>query len=616
MDEGAMLMKSALKSFFTIFLFCTGIYSQITFTANTERTTVAIGEQAVILVSLVADKTIGSIQPPAIESNESFAVINASLRGPSTSSFIEIINGVTKQRSEVQYQFIYTISPKKAGTFQFPSLAITIDGTEYTTKAIPFNATTEVVKNADVKFQLRLGKSSLYAGEQTTLEFRVCQRTQAQADVRNGFGSALEKIEKSFGKDFALHKLFTNQVAQSQERIDGEVYNIYALKFIVFALNSGSFTIPSIPFEYHELKRAQRRRSDPFDDFFDNDFFGGGVQATPRTALSNPLSITVKSLPPPPAGYSGSVGKFTLSASVEPQEVPAGEAATIRIIVKGNTKASSVGEITLPKIDNCEVFTPEKQTSSDTSQNGFTTVKTYKYMIIPQEKGTTSIPPVTLSYFDPESGNYKTESTAPLTLTVTEGKGTVKKVTRYMSQEEIRQIGQDIRFIKTGVTIKHQSDTPYRNAIFYLLLPLPFVIFILSLLYKFQASQRQKNLSLFTKQKALSTAMKQLTLIKKQQKELPQSAFLGKISQILENFISDKFDFPATGRTLEELKDELLHRNIDEKVVSEMTQFIQYLDSFRFGGLTFNESSRLSTVDKAAVFLESLERGIKKEKQK
>ncbi len=609
-------MKSTVKSLFIIFLFCIGIYSQITFTANTERTTVAIGEQAVIIVSLVANKNLGSIQPPVVESNESFAVINAVLRGPSSSSYIEIINGVTKQRSEVQYQFIYTISPKKAGSFQFPSLTITIDGTDYNTKAIPFNATTEIVKNADVKIQLRLGKSTLYTGEQTTFEFRVCQRAQAQADVRNGFGGALEKIEKSFGKDFALHKLFTNQVAQSQERLDGEMYNIYTLKFIAFALNSGSFSIPSVPFEYQELRRAQRRRVDPFDDFFGGDFFGGGVQATPRTALSNQLSITVKQLPPPPAGYNGSVGKFTLSASVEPQEVPAGEAATIKIILKGNTKASSVGEIILPKIENCEVFTPEKQTASDTTASGFSTRKTYKYMIIPQEKGTITIPPVTLSYFDPESGTYKTESTAPLALTVTEGKGNVKKVTRYMSQEEIRQIGQDIRFIKTGVTIKHQSDAPYRNAVFYLLLPLPFVIFILSLLYKFQAAQRQKNSSLFTKQKALSTAIKQLNLIKKQQKELPQSSFLGKISQILENFISDKFDFPATGRTLEELKDELLQRNIDEKVVSEMTQFIQYLDSFRFGGLTFNESSRLSTVEKTAVFLESLERGIKKEKQK
>ncbi len=610
-------MKSAVKSLFTILLLCTGIYSQVTFTANTERTTVAIGEQAVIIVSLVADKNLGNIQAPAVESNESFAVINAVRRGPSSSSYIEIINGVTKQRSEVQYQFIYTISPKKAGSFQFPSLSISIDGTGYTTNAIPFNATSEIVKNADVKIQLRFGKSSLYTGEQTTLELRVCQRAQAQVDVRNGFGSALEKVEKSFGKDFALHRLFTNQVAQSQERLDGELYNIYTLKFIAFALNSGSFSIPSVPFEYQELRRAQRRRIDPFmDDFFGGDFFGGGVQATPRTALSNQLSITVKQLPPPPAGFNGSVGKFTLSASVEPREVQAGEAATIKITLKGNTKASSVGDITLPKIDNCEVFTPEKQTVSDTTANGFSTRKTFKYMIIPQEKGTLTIPPVTLSYFDPESGTYKTESTAPLSLTVTEGKGSVKKVTRYMSQEEIRQIGQDIRFIKTGVTIKHQSDAPYRNVIFYLLLPLPFVIFILSLLYKFQAAQRQKNSSLFTKQKALSTATKQLNLIKKQQKEFPQSAFLGKISQILENFISDKFDFPATGRTLEELKEELLHRNIEEKVVSEMTQFIQYLDSFRFGGLTFNESSRLSTVDKAAVFLESLERGIKKEKQK
>lgn len=615
MGKGAFSMRTMVLSILFVLLASTIAQGQVSFSANAERTTISTGEQGVVVVTLVCNKNPGAISPPEVPSSEAFVVLNSTRQGPSTFSSIEIVNGVTKQRNEVHYQFIYSISAKKGGSFVFPSLSVVIDGSEYKTNPIPFNATNEVVKNSDIKVLLNLSKRALYVGEQAILTFKVAQKAQSSLDVRNGFSAALEKIDKSFVKSFSLHRLFTNQVTTASERIDGEMYNVFSLQFIVYPLSEGTYTIASVPFEYQELRRAQRRKMDPFnDDFFDSDFFGSGVQAVAKSAFSNQLSITVKALPPPPSGFTGSVGKFSIMSTLEPKEIPAGEAATIKITVRGNTRPTSIGEVTLPKIDDCETFTPEKQTISDTTSTGFTTRKTYKYMIIPRQKGIVAIPAISLPYFDPESGTYQTASSEPQTLTVTEGKGAVKQPTRYMSQEEILQVGQDIRFIKTNVKIKNQSVSPYKDPIFFVLIPLPFIIFLLSLLYKYQASQRQKNSQHYTRQKALSNAFKQFNFIKKQGDQLSQSVFLGKISQIIETYISNKFNFAATGRPLEELKDELLKFNANEKVVNDLTLFIQHLDSYRFGGIAFSESSRSSTLEKASVFLESLEKGMNKEK--
>jgi tetratricopeptide (TPR) repeat protein len=615
MVKGAFSMRTLVLSVLFVLLTNTIAQGQVSFAANAERTTISTGEQGVVVVTLVCNKNLGTIPPPQVPSSEAFIVLNSARQGPSTFSSIEIINGVTKQRNEVHYQFIYSISAKKGGSFVFPSLSITIDGSEYKTNPIPFNATNEVVKNADIKVLLNLSKHSLYIGEQAILTFKVAQNAQSSLDVRNGFSAALEKIDKSFGKSFSLHRLFTNQVTTASERIDGEMYNVFSLQFIVYPLNEGSFNISSVPFEYQELRRAQKRRMDPFnDDFFDSDFFGGGVQAVAKSTFSNQLSITVKALPTSPPGFTGSVGKFIITSTLEPKEIPAGEAATVKITVRGNTRASGIGEVSLPKIDDCETFSPEKQTVTDTTNTGFTTRKTYKFMIIPRQKGIISIPAISLPYFDPESGTYKTASSEPQTLTVTEGKGSVKQPTRYMSQEEILQVGQDIRFIKTGLKIKNQSQSPYKDPIFFILIPLPFIIFLLSLLYKYQSSQRQKNSVYYTRQKALSSAFKQFNLIKKQGDQISQSVFLGKISQIIETYISNKFNFAVTGRPLEELKDELLKFKANEKVVNDLALFIQHLDSYRFGGMAFSETSRSSTLEKASVFLESLEKGVNKEK--
>ena len=67
----------------------------------------------------------------------------------------------------------------------------------------------------------------------------------------------------------------------------------------------------------------------------------------------------------------------------------------------------------------------------------------------------------------------------------------------------------------------------------------------------------------------------------------------------MERYISQKFDFPATGRTLEELKAELLQRNADERIVTDLAKFIELLDSYRFGQASFDEKSRSALLDQA-----------------
>jgi tetratricopeptide (TPR) repeat protein len=84
------------------------------------------------------------------------------------------------------------------------------------------------------------------------------------------------------------------------------------------------------------------------------------------------------------------------------------------------------------------------------------------------------------------------------------------------------------------------------------------------------------------------------------------------VSETIGRFITQKFGFPAAGSTLEDLAAELLGRQTDKRVVSDLTAFIQLIDSYRFGGSRFDEKSRSSIIDKSELFLENLERSGKK----
>ncbi len=573
-----------------------------------------MGEQAVVVATLVTDKVVRNIGIPPVDPGGAFTLLKTHSEQSSSSS-IQIINGKASQRNEITTRFYYFIAPRQTGTFVFPSLSVNVEGTVYRTEPLAFTVTDQPVTNPDVRAFLTISAKTLYTGEQAVLTFKAAQRAQAQGstDLRNGFNAALESIEKSFGSRFSLTRLFKNQVTTGSERIDGELYNVYSLRFLLFPLNTGTVSIQPIPFEYQELRRTRRRSISPFfDDFFGDDFFGGGIQAVPKTVFTNPLTIEVKPLPPPPAGFSGAVGSFSIKASADPQSVPAGDAVTLKVILKGNSRPANMGDISIPQSDEYEIFTPEKQVVVDTTESGFSTKKTYKYLLIPKNEGTLTLAPIVFSYFDPKSSSYKTASSEPIVITVTKGKAEKKEQTRYLTQEEIREVGRDIRYIKTGVSLKHRSRYPYRNPVLFLLFPLPLLFFAFTLLYRFQSVRKERNVAVQLRNRALAEVQKQLKQIRKQGKALKPNEYLGRIAGIIENYISHKFGFPATGRTLEELKEELLRSTSDEKTVSDLTLFIEKLDEYRFGGKSLDETSREAILNHTFDFISGLEKTVKK----
>jgi tetratricopeptide (TPR) repeat protein len=609
MGKGALPVK-AVKFVLVIFSFLAPCFGDIKFSASTNHTNVVPGEQVIVIAELVSDKPLKGTSVPPVASNDAFDVVRTE-QNQSSNSSVQIINGKMMQSEEIHYQFYYVLVPKKTGPFAFPALQVTIGNAPYATEPISFNVGAEPVKNPNVRVLLTLSKQPLYVGEQAILTFKVARRGNAQIQIERGFNAAVSGIEKSFGKGYSLSRLFTNQVTQASERIGGEMYATYSLRWALIPLSAGQMVVPAISYEYAELRQVRRRGMDPFFD----DFFGNSVQEEPHTAFSSELALHIKELPPPPAGFSGAVGRCTLTASIEPSSIPAGEAATLKIMLSAATRPGNVAELTIPKIANCEFFTPEKHVDVDTTAAGISTRKSYKYLLIPQQKGALAIPPIELSYFDPYEGVYKKTSSGTLSLEVTPGKGGAKPQTRYLTQEEIHEVGTDIRYIKTEVALRNVSEKPYRDPIFFLLYPLPFALFLFALLYRVQSQRREANAASYVRKKALGSAYKALDALRKQGSKVPTPQFLGTVAETMERYISRKFGFAATGRTLEELKAELLSRDADGQIVSELTSFIELLDSYRFGGAAFDEHSRLAVLNQAITFLASLEKSAKKGKK-
>ncbi|MBD3321028.1 MAG: tetratricopeptide repeat protein [Chitinivibrionales bacterium] len=619
MDNRESLMKiTALAAFFTLF-FSLESAGSISVSASAEKTKVSLGEQFVITVRIVSSKRLNNLPVPEIADNESFSVARVAKNSSGFTSSIQIINGKMTKKQEITYYLYYHCAPRKTGTFVFPSLRFTLDGETRSTKPIGITVTKEPTKNPDMIVRLILSRKNLVVGEQALLKVKVLRKAKSTAAwTQSSFSGLIERVDKELGSIFSLSRLFGQGLKRTQERVGGELYEAVVAPYAVFPLSAGSYTVKPVLFEYVEQQPIQsgRRRDPMFDDFFGGDFFGFGtrVRQVPASVLSNSMAVTVTSIPPAPAEFSGSVGKFSLDATVEPESIPAGEAVTLKVGVRGNTRPGSVGEPALPDLPEFEIFSPEKHTYVDTTDKGLFSRKTYKYLAIPASEGEAIIPPVKLVYYDPDAGAFKTAASDTLRIAVTRGKGTKQSRSRYLTQAEIREVGTDIRYIKTGASLRNQPDKPYFNPIFFILYPIPFLIAVFSMLYKIQAG-RQKDITVTLRKKAMKTALRELQDVSVKSGSMSGTDLLGRIAAIIERYISHKFGFPATGKMLDELRLELVSRGVRSDIVNNLTMFIISMDEYRFGGSSLDESAKGSMIEKTKSFITDLEKSSAKAKK-
>jgi hypothetical protein len=607
------MIKFAAFSFIIFFAFVQTLHAALNLSMSADRTKVAVGEQIIVTVKAISDRPLKSISATPLAPSDYYAVVRTN-RNQSQSSSIQIINGKMVQKREITYLFYYYLAAKKPGTFTIPGLAISAGGQTATSNALTITVTKQAVVNPNLRVRLRAGKNRLYVGEQGIITFEVSQKPNTPINLTNqGFGAAVDAIYKACGKNFSVSRLFSDKIGKSQKRIGGEIYVSFAVSFSIIGIKPGTFSIGPIPFEYQELHRSRRR--DPFDDFFGG-FFRGGVQAVAKSMASNALSVTVATLPSPPPEFSGAVGTFSLDAAIDPAQIPAGEAATLSITLRGSTRPGNIRDIQLGDMSGFEVFSPEKHTYVDTTSRGIKTRKTYKYLIIPQQEGVKEIEPIRWVYFNPSAGKYKTLQSKPLALKVTRGKKAKGGKTRYLTQAEIREIGSDIRYIKTPSHLVNQSTHPHRNPLFLILYPLPLIFAAFSFLFRLQAQQRQRDFGRVLRGRAYRNACSDLRRLHKNVASIKAEAAASRIYEIIERYISHRFGFAAAGKTLDELREEFTQRAASAETISSITAFLEKLDTIRFSRQLTQGGANSTFIDKARLLLEQLQKSAKAEKKK
>jgi hypothetical protein len=204
---------------------------------------------------------------------------------------------------------------------------------------------------------------------------------------------------------FWVEDLERPQASASGEAVtvEGEAYRRFPiLRKLLFPTKAGTLTLPAATFRIGLARQG----------FFDT---GGVVERTTK-----PVTVTVDPLPEAP-GFSGAVGRFRTSASLDRATVPLGEAAMLRFRVEGNGNLKWIDRAPEVVAKGARVFPPQVKSDLRTTADGITGSRTWEFVVVPETSGTVDVPPLPFSWFDPSAGRIVTAETAPLALGVEGG---------------------------------------------------------------------------------------------------------------------------------------------------------------------------------------------------
>lgn len=524
------------------------------------------------------------------------------LMGPSRSqqSSTQIINGKVSSSSSITYTYI--LMAGDAGTYTIPAASIEANG-----EKIFSNAVTIKVLPPDQSASGSKGsqKSGAQAGNQAasgriTSNDLFITATASKTTVHEQEAILLTykvytlvNLRQLFGKMPDLKGFHTQEIELPQqktfslEHYKGRNYNTTVWsQYVLFPQQTGKLEIPSITFE--GVVAIQTVSDDPFDAFFN----GGGYQEVKKKIVTPKLTINVQPLPAKPANFSGGVGEFTLASSINAKDVKTNDAVTIKLTISGsgNMKLISTPEVKFP--EDFEVYDPKVTNNFEASRAGLSGTQTIEYLAIPRHAGNFTIPPVEFTYFDLKSNSYKTLKTEAYNINVAKGQGNADQVIAdFTNKENVKVLGQDIRFIKLGDTkLMPKGDVFFGTVGYYLWYIIPFVLFVgLVVFFRKQAAENANVAKVKTK-KANKVATKHMKLAGKLLAENRKNEFYDEVLKALWGYISDKLSIPVSQLSKDNIEAELAKYGVADDVIKDFINALNECEFARYAPGDENEA--------------------------
>lgn len=538
------------------------------------------------------------------------------LSGPnvSTSTNISVINGKTTR--EIKNTFTFYVKGINEGGVTIGPATVKIDSKTYKSNSLSINiikgnglsnqnssnnnsgnsnnygsrGNTKAsggISKDDIFITTNLSKRNVYVGEAVVYTHNVFTKYNLA-----GFGDIKFPSYTGFWREQNEVK---NISLQSTTYNNDRYYSSEIFRDILFPQYAGELKIAPTEIEVIARVKSQQQGSSGFGSFFD-DFFST-YQNVPVLCSSKEHKINVKPLPTigKPDDFFGAVGDYSISATIDKNEIKANDAITITYKISGTGNIKMIDKINPSFPVDFEVYEPNIKQNIKVLSNNVNGTKEFEYVVIPRIAGNYKINPLSFSYFDPKKEKYITLKTPEFEIKVEESDNVAEtEVYSGVEQKDIVTLNEDIRYLKTNTPLFKKKNYMFFGSPIFLSVFLAILIIYTIVLLIFRAYLRRKrDIEGNRKKKADKVAKQRLSKAKSLIDSTDDSKFYEEISNALWQYISDKFNVKNIDLNREFLQ------NLDKKnsklTKDEIDKYIAVLDEAEYIRFSPNKKDNLKS---------------------
>ena len=520
------------------------------------------------------------------------------------------VNGKSSHSSSEEYTMIY--KALQTGKCHIGAASITVDGKRVGTNAFtievlpsgsqpsqqsqttpgaptPYSdpmtqSADKSVSGKDLFVRIEMSKPKVYEQQAVVCTIKLYTKYQ--------ISQFMPTIQPSFD-GFLIEEIPVQPSLNKVEVLNGERYMTAILKkCILYPQQSGKLSISSGNYDVSVVQ---------FDTF--KSIFGTISKPVEKDlkVQSNTATINILPLPEPkPTSFTGAVGKFSISADLQPATgFKTYSAATYRYIITGtgNIKYIKAPEVQFPS--QFDVYDPKTDAQVNDGSSDMSGKVTVSYSFIPQYAGEFEIPASEFSYFDPDAGRYETLSVPARHLTVAKGEG--------QPSNHYRLKNMDIRPIKNGdLGLKPSHGFIVDHWSYWLWFLLPLLALAGVVMYYRKQLKERADVRRMRSKRASKVAQRRLKAARGFAARGDHSGFYAEMLNALWGYMSDKLSIPVSELSKDNINAELEQYGIDEQLrqasmdLIDKCEFAQYAPELAKGDMN-------AVLDEAAGIIDRLE---------
>jgi hypothetical protein len=261
--------------------------------------------------------------------------------------------------------------------------------------------------------KVAVDRTSCFVGEPVTATFKLYSRLESRSDI----------IKNPGFYGFTVYDMVSlSNKEVTTEYLGGKAFDVHTVRKVqLFPLRPGQFTIDAMEVknlvEFSRTAVNKRTEQQISEGVLGNNDDAGLLPGNTEIFGSNmhtePIQIKVKELPEKnkPPRFNGAVGHFSISSKlIAPHD--SSRQGTLDISLEGSGNFIQLNPPNIQWPVHMEGFEPVVIDSFDKKRSPLNGKRTYRYGFVASKGGSYSIPAVSMSYFNPDSGNYSTISSS------------------------------------------------------------------------------------------------------------------------------------------------------------------------------------------------------------